>query len=158
MSPAEFSAWVDRLFGPLRLFARQYGGTGEDAAQEAFLKLWGLRVPPDDVPAWLFTAARNAALDAARSETARNRRDRSTARRECWFVEEATVPDEAAEALRHLSLESREVVAAHLWGGLTFAQVGELLGVSASAAHRRYQAALAELRKVLDPEVSNAPR
>ena len=39
-------------------------------------------------------------------------------------------------------MEQREVIVAQLWGGLTFEQVGELMGSSSSTAHRLYQAGL----------------
>ena len=57
--------------------------------------------------------------------------------------------DVAAAALQSLSIELREVVVARIWGGLTFQQIGRLVGVSDSAAHRRYEAALVALRQKL---------
>jgi RNA polymerase sigma-70 factor (ECF subfamily) len=55
----------------------------------------------------------------------------------------------AAEALEALPLEQREVLVARLWGGLNFVEIGELVGCSSSAAHRRYAAGLAALRERL---------
>ena len=55
----------------------------------------------------------------------------------------------AAAALESLSIELREVVVARIWGGLTFQQIGQLVGVSDSAAHRRYEAGLSALRQKL---------
>jgi RNA polymerase sigma-70 factor (ECF subfamily) len=55
----------------------------------------------------------------------------------------------ATTALQALPLELREIVVAHLWGGLSFEQIGELAGVSASTAHRHYTAALQVLRRKL---------
>ena len=55
----------------------------------------------------------------------------------------------AAEALGELPLEQREVLVARLWGGLNFNEIGELVGCSSSAAHRRYAAGLAALRERL---------
>ena len=51
--------------------------------------------------------------------------------------------------LEELPAEQREVVVAHVWGGLAFRQIGDLTGTSDSTAHRRYQAALAAIRKRL---------
>jgi len=49
------------------------------------------------------------------------------------------------------------VVVAHLWGGLTFEEVGRLMGCSDSAAQRRYLAALSALRERLTkPCLKNA--
>jgi len=55
----------------------------------------------------------------------------------------------AADALESLPLEQREVVVARIWGGLSFIQIGQLVGVSDSAAHRRYEAGLSALRQKL---------
>jgi RNA polymerase sigma-70 factor (ECF subfamily) len=69
-----------------------------------------------------------------------------------WFepADDATVDSRAAaEALQSLPEEQREVVVARLWGGLTFQQIAEVVGVSASTACRRYESAIAALRKRL---------
>ncbi|MFO0948333.1 MAG: hypothetical protein U1D30_20830 [Planctomycetota bacterium] len=41
------------------------------------------------------------------------------------------------------------MVVAHLWGGLSFQEVGDLVGCSSSAAHRRYVAGIAALKEQL---------
>ena len=55
----------------------------------------------------------------------------------------------AAAVLESLALEQREIVIARIWGGLSFEQIGRLVSVSDSAAHRRYEAALSALRQKL---------
>ena len=55
----------------------------------------------------------------------------------------------AARALEALPGEKREVVVARIWGGLTFEEIAEFADISSSEAHRRYEAALAVLRKSL---------
>jgi DNA-directed RNA polymerase specialized sigma24 family protein len=57
-----------------------------------------------------------------------------------------------------LPLEQRETLVAHLWGGLTFEQIGELTGVSSSTAHRRYLAGLSALRERLRVTCPNDPK
>jgi RNA polymerase sigma-70 factor (ECF subfamily) len=52
----------------------------------------------------------------------------------------------ATVALQGLPAEQREVIVAHLWGGLTFEQIAGLVGASSSTAHRWYLAGLAALR------------
>ena len=49
----------------------------------------------------------------------------------------------ATAALSGLPPEERETVVARVWGGLSFEQIGELLGSSAATAHRRFAAGLA---------------
>jgi RNA polymerase sigma-70 factor (ECF subfamily) len=48
-----------------------------------------------------------------------------------------------------LPLDEREVIVAHLWGGLTFEQIAAVAGCSSSTAHRRYAAGLSALRERL---------
>jgi RNA polymerase sigma-70 factor (ECF subfamily) len=70
-----------------------------------------------------------------------------------WFVPtEADRLDalSAAEALAGRPLDERETIIAHLWGGLTFRQIGELAGISAATAFRRYESALCALRSRLE--------
>ncbi|MFM7070763.1 MAG: RNA polymerase sigma factor [Planctomycetota bacterium] len=54
-----------------------------------------------------------------------------------------------ADALATLGTEIREVIVARIWGGLTFEQIGQLVGVSTSVAHRRFMAGLKTLRPLL---------
>jgi RNA polymerase sigma-70 factor (ECF subfamily) len=55
----------------------------------------------------------------------------------------------AVVILEELPQLEREVVVARIWGGLTFQQIGELIGATDSTAHRRYESALAALRQKL---------
>src|SRR5437016_3709948 len=78
--------------------------------------------------------------------------DDRRAARPAWFApaEHAALDGEtAAAALEALPAEEREVVVAHLWGGLSFEQVSRVAGVSPSTAHRRYLKALTALRERL---------
>ena len=52
-------------------------------------------------------------------------------------------------ALESLPEVEREVLVARLWGGLTFQEIGQVVGTSGSTAHRRYQAALSAIREKL---------
>ena len=96
---------------------------------------------------------RNGALSAARAERRRRTHEgRAAARTPAWFVPaEPTGLDAAAAtaALAGLPAEQREAVVAHVWGGLTFDEIGELAESSAATAYRRYAAGLAALRDLL---------
>ena len=147
--PAAFAELLARLGGGLTLLARQYTSAPEDAVQEAFVRLAALRTLPDSPEAWLFRAVRNRALDLRKSEARRRRRE---ARPGPWFVEAAVDgldADVAVAALGRLPEDQRDVVIARLWNGLTLAQIAGALGSSVSTAHRRYEAAIAELRHQL---------
>jgi RNA polymerase sigma-70 factor (ECF subfamily) len=149
---------ISRHAAALKLYARQWCSAPEDAVQEAFVKLAGLSAQPDDPAAYLFRAVRNAAIDAGRAERRRRHHEAEAAARQAWFEPaEALDGDDARRALEALPADLREPLVAHLWGGLTFAQIGPLMGCSASTAHRRYEEALAALRNTLRPPCPTRP-
>jgi RNA polymerase sigma-70 factor (ECF subfamily) len=153
MGPEPLARLLDEHAAALVLYARQWCAAPEDVVQEAFVKLAALPRPPDRVAAWLYRVVRNGALTAARAARRRRRHEGEAAgHTPGWFLpaEGARLDAEAAAAaLQGLPPEDREVVVAHLWGGLSFGQIGELTETSSSTAHRRYQAALSELRRRL---------
>ena len=153
MGPEQLGRLIDAHAAALTLYARQWCAAPEDVVQEAFVKLAGCRPPPDNPAAWLHRVVRHAASSAARSEKRRRTHERRAAGRAAsWFLpSEGADLDarQAAQALEQLPLEMREPLVAHLWGGLTFEQIGELIGASASTAHRRYLAGLEALRERL---------
>jgi RNA polymerase sigma-70 factor (ECF subfamily) len=153
MGPDVLGRLVDEHGPALVLYARQWCIAPEDVVQEAFVKLAAQLPVPERVLPWLYRVVRNGAISAGRSERRRQRHEAEAAGRRCsWFVpaEAARLDGEvAAAALAALPPEQRETVVSHLWGGLTFEQVGELTGVSSSMAHRRYLEALEALRTKL---------
>ena len=150
MRPDDFVRLLDSHGPPLILYARQWCAAPEDVVQDAFLKLVALRSPPREVVPWLYRVVRNAALDAAKGDRRRQRRESVVARAARWFVEpevEGLDASAAVAALQRLPVEEREVIVARLWGGLSFEQIAEVAGCSASTAFRRYSAGLDALRK-----------
>lgn len=158
MDSEQLGGLIDDLADPLELYARQWCDEPEDVVQEAFVKLASLPETPLNPPAWLFRTVRNRAINAG---IARRRRDRhefeaATKTAAHWFEaraagrrESAIDPDSAQLALSALPVAEREVIVAHLWGGLTFEQIAELAGLSTSSAHRLYQSGLKALRERL---------
>jgi RNA polymerase sigma factor (sigma-70 family) len=156
---------VDRYAAALELYARQWCRAPEDVVQEAFLKLVAARARPDQPGAWLFRVVRNGAINAAVA-------DRRRRHHEAWAAGEARVwleagsnasagsgsldAEAASAALQSLPLAEREVIVAHLWGGLTFEQIGELSGCSSSTAHRFYAAGLSAIRERLGVTCRNS--
>jgi RNA polymerase sigma factor (sigma-70 family) len=141
----------------LALLCRLRCSSPEDCVQEAFIRL-AREVPvPDDPVAWLARVARNEALSRWRSEQRRRQREQlAAAERPTWFLEPRLAGDdslsssaEVQAALQQLEESTREIVVAHLWGGLTFRQVAEAFELSSSAAHRQYAAGLAQLKQLL---------
>lgn len=152
MSPEQFTRVVDQHAAALTLYARQWCAAPEDVVQEAFLKLAAQRPSPDNPVAWLYRVVRNGALTAARAAKRRRHYENAAAKAENWFLPSGFAgldAEVATAALAALPLEQRETIVAHLWGGLTFEQIGDLCGVGASTAHRRYVAALTALRERL---------
>lgn len=138
-------------YGPaLLLFAAALAGErsrAQDAVHQVFLKLLesgGLR-DALDAKAYLFTCVRNAILN-----------DRKVRRRDVALDPECACfepphRDFSAElnlrrALWELPEDQREVTILHIWGELTFAQIAEVLGISANTAASRYRYALGKLR------------
>jgi RNA polymerase sigma-70 factor (ECF subfamily) len=152
MSPGELARLSDRQGPALILYARQWCDAPEDVVQQAFLDLVKQPAPPREVASWLYRVVRNGAIDAARSQLRRQRREAEAARLARWFVEpdiDGLDADAAVGALRQLPLEQREPIVAHLWGGLSFEQIGGLANCSASTAFRRYSAGIDALREKL---------
>jgi RNA polymerase sigma factor (sigma-70 family) len=145
----------------LVLYARQWCGAPEDVVQDAFLKLAAQKKPPENPVPYLYRVVRNAAL--ASSRAARRRRHHeavAAARAPAWFAasEVAGLDVEATTAaLQALPLPQREVIVAHLWGGLTFAQIGAVAGCSAATAYRSFVAGLSALRERLGVPCPNRP-
>jgi RNA polymerase sigma factor (sigma-70 family) len=137
----------------LVLYARQWCSAPEDVVQEAFLKLIAQQRPPDCPVPWLYRVVRNAARTTSRAARRRHHHEGvAAARAPVWFVaSDVSGLDVAATtaALQALPLEQREIIVAHLWGGLTFEQLGELAGCSAATAYRRFVAGLSALREKL---------
>jgi RNA polymerase sigma factor (sigma-70 family) len=136
----------------LVLFARQWCEGPEDVVQEAFVRLARQRTLPDRVVPWLYRVVRNGAISASRSERRRRRREVRASSGEAWFAAtDARIDaDHATRLLAELEPETREVIVARLWGGLTFEEVARLLGCSLTTAHRRYNAGLARLHERLE--------
>ncbi|OWK45733.1 RNA polymerase sigma factor [Fimbriiglobus ruber] len=163
MGPDALAELVDRHAAALVLYARQWCLSPEDVVQGAFLKLARQRTPPDNLLPWLYKVVRNGAIDAARAARRRQKYEtRAAERAPDWFLP----PDDPSgldarvvtDALAELPGEIREIMVAHLWGGLTFEQIAATVGGSASTAYRRYAAGLTILREQLGVPCPNPGR
>ena len=150
MDPKRLGRLIERHAAALVLFARQRCATPEDVVQEAFIRLAGLRTPPENPLAWLFRAVRNGSINAATAANRRRRREaEAAAEAPAWFATGdlgAIGAEEAEAGLRALPVAQREVIVAHLWGGLSFEQIAEINACSSSTAHRHYHDGLNALR------------
>ena len=149
---------VTRLWGEhsaaLVLYAQQWCDTPEDVVQEAFLLLVRQGVAPDNPVGWMYRVVRNRAINASRSSGRRSRRETTAATRgEPWFEPASSERFDAAvaaDALKHLPIEQREVIVARLWGGLSFEEIARLREMSLSKVYRNYRRGLVALRERLD--------
>ena len=137
--------------GPaLALYAAQWTDAAEDCVQEALVELARQAVVPEHVVAWLYRVVKHRALNAARSD--RRRREREA---RAWAGRLlATSPGcdavMIAEALERLEASRREIVVMRVWGGLSYDEIAAATASSTSTVHRHYQAALAQLRQILE--------
>jgi RNA polymerase sigma-70 factor (ECF subfamily) len=160
MTPGQVAKLVDTHAAALVLCARQWCSEPEDVVQEAFIKLVRQRPTPTDAVAWLYRVVRNGAIDAGKTARRRQRRESSVARPERWFVEseiDGLDAQAAVTALGSLADDEREVIVARHWGGLSFEQIGSVVGCSASTAFRRYTAGVDQLRKQLGVAICPNP-
>ena len=142
---------LDAHGAALVLYARQWCAAPEDAVQDALVSLLAQQRPPRKLVAWLYRSVRNRAISLARQEARRKRRERAAYAENPWFdAGEAALDGQVVvRAVEELPGDLREVVVARVWGGLTFEDLGIVIGASTSAAHRRYEAALNQLRERL---------
>jgi RNA polymerase sigma factor (sigma-70 family) len=145
------SRLLDEHGARLVLYAQQWCDLPEDVVQEAFIRLVRQRPVPDNVVGWLYRVVRNGAISQSRSDARRVKHEAAAgARREAWFKpshDEAIDGAAAVVALETLPMNEREVVVLRLWSGMSFEEIGELVGKSTSTVHRWYETGLASLRK-----------
>ena len=152
---------TDRNIAEIEVLYRQHGaalllfasaisgdrGRAQDALHQVFLKAIenGSLGQAINKKAYLFACVRNAVLNDAKVQDRNIPLDIESA----WFSPPER--DYAGEqnlrrALGDLPEDQREVIVLHVWGELTFSEIGELLGVSSNTAASRYRYALAKLR------------
>ncbi len=139
--------------GPaLRLFAASWSDWPDDCVQRALIKLASCDPLPDQPLAWVYRVTRNEAINCRKKQTRRKKRERVVAEERGLFelaTESPIDQQELQQALAALNPETRAIVIAKIWGGLTFEQIAEQSGCSSSAAHRKYQTGLAKLKNKL---------
>ena len=158
-----FAALYDRLAHRLFAAARTMLAStteAEDVVHDLFVELARMRHRLrgiDDLEGYLFTMLRHAAGRRLRRRSLGSRtldrlgRERADAGG--FAVQPPDLPDEAlATAVASLPPSQREVLALKIDGGLTFAEVAAVIGISANTAASRYRYALEKLRAALLPD------
>lgn len=146
----------DALFGHALRLAGGDRQRAEDLMQETLLRAWrhpeALDPQRGSVRAWLFTTARNLAIDAWRRRSARVGEIVTDVLPEPPGVDEADRAVEAwtvAEALARLSPTHREVLVECFYQGRSVAEAAARLGVPPGTVKSRTHYALRSLRLVL---------
>lgn len=159
--PEALRGLMEEVWTPLVAYLRQWGGEdeeAEDAAQEAFVRLWEHRErwSGSSARAVLFRIGRNRMLDRRRRSTVR-RRHREEAAREGGARPTTPVEDLAARELRarvetavaELPERRREIFRLVRQRGLRYAEVAEVLELSPQTVANQMSRALHELRRAL---------
>ena len=153
VGPEFLGRLIDQHGAALRLYAAQLCDSPDVVVQDALVELAGCRETPERPLAWLYRAVRFRAMTARRSAKRRWRHEQEAAKQRPPMLDGPTIGHIGAEtviaALQSLPENQREVVVAHVWGGLTFEQIGRVTGTSGSTANRRYQAAVVAIRENL---------
>ncbi|QVL33175.1 RNA polymerase sigma factor [Telmatocola sphagniphila] len=154
MDPDFLSYLIDRYGPALTLYARQWCNAADDVVQESFMKLVRQNPLPTQPIPWLYRVVRNASISQHRAEKRRQNHETKAAQRAgAWFLpaDDPAGLDavRATQSLGELPIEQREIIVAHLWGGLTFEQISDVVGGSAATVWRRYSAGLQQLRHIL---------
>jgi RNA polymerase sigma-70 factor (ECF subfamily) len=123
----------------------------EDVLHLVFMKLLEQNTMPEEPRPYLLRAVRNAALNVMRQES----KDVDVTDIEPWF--EAPPQDHAANVtlkseLMQISVEQRQVLVMHIWGGLSFEEIGRVLDIPANTSASRYRYAIQRLRDRMQPQ------
>jgi RNA polymerase sigma-70 factor (ECF subfamily) len=159
-APTAFAELYDRLASRLVKTARRMGchtTETEDIVHDLFVTMARSRAnfaAVDNLDAYVFTALRHAVArhqQRRRLEHAAHSRVAEKAlQRDGGAAATGPSADESlALALASLPPEQREVVALKIDGGLKFAEIGEVTGISPNTAASRYRYALEKLRGLL---------
>lgn len=164
-----FSSLVDKHLPAVYAFVYRLTGNKDEASdisQESFVKVWKNISRYDhnqNFKTWLFTIARNTTIDFLRK------------RREIVFskmeyeegegfgvaipdpeplpdvlFEKKEIKEKVEGALNTLSPDQKTVVILHYKDGLTFEQIGKVVGKSVNTVKSQYRRSLASLRKYLE--------
>jgi len=166
-----WDAWLQENGSRLLLFARQQTRSSEDAEdvfQDALVKL-ARKIDEgvfdggqDSWKPYLYTTIRRLSIDLGRKNDRRSKREeKSEADRrgetggvvDPWFDANGTNDETRSlleEGIKKLPTKFSEVIVMKIWGENTFAEIGEILGVSLNTVASRYRYGLERLRKSLE--------
>lgn len=149
----------------LHYFERRVGR--EDAADlvsETMMNAWrrseSVPADPSEARMWIFGIARNILANADRAERRKWRlanRLRMMTRPTDMMSAASDHGAEVRDAVERLPTDLGELIRLVHWDGFTLAEAATHLGIPASTARGRYQAARTQLRGALAPDVATPP-
>jgi RNA polymerase sigma-70 factor (ECF subfamily) len=152
-----FAEHGDALYAHALRLASGDRQRAEDLVQETLLRAWrhpeALNPDRGSIRAWLFTTARNLAIDSWRRRSVRVGEVVTDAIPEAFTDDETDRTVESwliAEALSRLSPVHREVLVECFYQGRSVAEAAARLGVPAGTVKSRTHYALRSLRLVLE--------
>lgn len=166
-----FTQLVERHLKTVYSFVMRFVGNGheaEDIVQETFLKAWKsarqYKKEASKFKTWVLRIARNTAIDHLRKKKHIPFSEFENDQGQNVLAE--TVPDQALlqderfakiqdveavqRALSKLSPDAREIIVLHYTNGLTFLEIGEMLGAPHNTVKSRHHRAIMSLRKLLE--------
>jgi RNA polymerase sigma-70 factor (ECF subfamily) len=167
---SDWRSWLAQHGRKLLLFARQQTRTEQDAEdvfQDALVRLLGKIREGEFVggqESWLpylYASIRRLAIDLGRRDDRRRRREDAVGEDQCdeargpdqnWFEGDASDEETRGlleRGLKELPEKFSEVIVLKVWGDKTFAEIGEILGISQNTAASRYRYGLEGLRRNL---------
>lgn len=167
----QWGQWLSENGARMLLFARQQSRSAEDAEdilQEALVKLarkvqeGSFEGGQESWRPFLYTTIRRLAIDLGRKNDRRSKREKkSEADRQSetggisdpWFHSDSSNEETRSlleVELKKLPAKFSEVIILKVWGNHTFAEIGEMLGVSLNTVASRYRYGLERLRRALE--------
>lgn len=157
---ALYDAHADAVFGFL-LSMTHSEADSRDIMQDLFVKMGrgkGSSTEIRNPRAYLLRAAHRLVIDASRRREVRRRNEGEAGHAEnrSTFCPESDPDREAFRqgmeaALAELPEEQRAAVHLKLWGGLSFEEIAQTLGINANTAASRYRYGVDKLRERLRP-------
>ena len=158
-----FESVYDQLAGPVYGLARKVlrdPAQSEEVAQEVMLEVWRTAsrfdVAKGSAVAWVMTIAHRRAVDRVRAETAATRRARKVAPGPVSgddvteLVETALDRQRVRRCLGALTALQAESVKLAYYGGYTYPQVADLLGVALGTVKTRIRDGLIRMRDCME--------
>ncbi len=159
---AAFTALFREMFPALRVYLFHLTGSGavaEELAQDLFITLWegrGQLAVHTALSGYLFTAARNAALNYIKHERVIDRwaqyvraSSEPTAPSADQGLDDAEVMRAAVAAINQLPERCRQIFLLHRTSGRTYGEIAAELGISVKTVETQMTRALVALRAAL---------